>query len=203
MNNLAYVGQDQQTIAPKVQELLGKELAAAGPIRYKIESEGAAGVSAASVLKDLGSSIFGGKVALLFTIQFEIVQPRSARLEVHMIRKGLGCTVGSLGYATVLSKRIVGDVSLGDDGKFTGDLELAGRLNAKKDILKKCDRFAMKEGGLTGSEIKIQRTLKIISHQDGAQIVAVTLPRSKSMGFSASLGSKEFLEIVTLLEATM
>ena len=27
MNNLAYMGQDGQTVAPKVQELLGKELA--------------------------------------------------------------------------------------------------------------------------------------------------------------------------------
>jgi len=45
--------------------------------------------------------------------------------------------------------------------------------------------------------------LKIRPQEGGAQIVAVTLPRSKSMGFGASLGSKEFLEIVGLLEATL
>jgi hypothetical protein len=197
------MGQDGQTVAPKVQELLNKELAAAGPITYRIESEGAGGVSAQSVLKDLGSSLFGGKITPLFAIQFEITQPRSTRLDVHMIRKGLGCMAGSLAYATVLSKRISGEVSFSDDGKFTGDGDVAGKLNASKDVLKKCDAFAMKEGGLTGSEVKIQRTLKIVPHQGGAQIVAVTLPRSKSMGFSASLGSKEFLEIATLLEATL
>jgi len=120
-----------------------------------------------------------------------------------MMRKGLGCVAGSLEYSTALNKRLAGEVVLGDDGKFTGNADAAGKLNAKKDLLKKCGAFAMREGGLTGAEIKIQRMLKIRPQEGGAQIVAVTLPRSKSMGFGASLGSKEFLEIVGLLEATL
>jgi hypothetical protein len=120
-----------------------------------------------------------------------------------MIRKGLGCLAGSLAYATVVRKRIAGEVSFSDDAKFNGDAGVAATLNARKDLLKKCDAFAMKEGGLTGGEVKIQRTLKIVSVDGGTQVIAVTLPRSKSMGFSASLGSKEFLEIVALLEATL
>lgn len=104
---------------------------------------------------------------------------------------------------TVVSKRIAGEVSFGDNAKFNGEAEAAGKLNARKDLLMKCDAFAMKEGGLAGGEVKIHRTLKIFPQEGGAQIVAVTLPRSKSMSFSASFGSKEFLEIVALLEATL
>jgi len=203
MNNLAYMGQDGQTVAPKVEELLGKELGSSGPIAYSVESEGGGGVSAQSVVTDLASSLFGGKATPLFTIHFDIQQPRPIQLGVYMIRRSVGCFAGSLAYAAVLSKRIAGEATLGDDGKFTGDPEAASKLNAKKDLLKKCDAFAMKKGGLGGAEIEIQRTLKITPHEGGAQLIAVTLPRSKSMGFSASMGSKEFLEIVDLLEATL
>lgn len=203
MNNLAYMGQDGQTVAPKVEELLAKEVGTGGPLAYSVESEGAGGVSAASVLKDVGAAVFGGKVVPLFTIHFNLTQPRPIRLDVHMVRKGLGCVAGSLAYATLLSKRVAGEAVLGDDAKFAGEADAAGKLNAKKDLLKKCDAFAVKKGGLPGSEMEIRRTMKIVPQEGGAQLIAVTLPRSKSMGFSASMGYKEFLEIVALLEATL
>ena len=203
MNNLAYMGQDGQTVAPKVEELLRKELAASGPIAFTVEAEGAGGVSAGSVLQDVGASLFGGKVTPVFTIHFGISQPRPIQLDVHMLRKGLGCVGGSLAYATTLNKQLASPVTFDDNGKFAGDADAAAKLNGKKDLLKKCDAFAMKQGGLSGSEVKIQRTFRIAPHEGGAQLVAVTLPRSKSMGFSASLGSKEFLEIVGLIEGTL
>ena len=203
MNNLAYMGQDGQTVAPKVEELLRKELAASGPIAFTVETEGAGGVSAGSVLQDVSTSLFGGKVTPLLTIRFDIAPPRAIRLDVHMLRQGLGCVAGSLAYATTLNKPLAGPVTFDDNGKFAGDADAAAKLNGKKDLLKKCDAFAMKQGGLSGSEVKIQRTFRIAPQEGGAQLVAVTLPRSKSMGFSASLGSKEFLEIVALLEGAL
>lgn len=203
MNNLAYMGQEGEKVAPKVEELLRKELAAGGPITYTVEGEGGGNVSARSVLNDVGSSLFGGKVTPALTIHFDIPQPQSTQLDVYMMRQGLGCVAGSLAYAAVVSKRIASEVSFGDDGKFTGDADAAGKLNARKDLLKKCDAFAMKEGGLGGFKLKIPRTLKIIPNEGGARLVAVTLPRTKSMGFSASLGSKEFLEIAAQIEATL
>jgi hypothetical protein len=203
MNNLAYMGQDGQNVAAKVEELLRKELAAGGPITYQVETEGAAEVGVGSVLKDVATSLFGGKSTRLFTIRLHLTQPRSAELDVHMNQQGLGCVAGPLVYATVVSKRVGGEISLGNDGKFTGDADGAGKLNSRKDLLKKCAAFAMTEGGLAGAELKIPRTLKIVPQEGGAQIVGVTLPRSKSMGFSASLGSKEFFEIAAQIESTL
>jgi hypothetical protein len=203
MNNLAYGNQDIQKIASQVEELLRKEMSATGPLAYGVEDEKAGETSAGSVLRDAGAAIFGGKGVGLCTIHFHLKQPRVVGLDVHMNRQGMGCFGGPLVYATVVSKRVGGEVSLGDDGKFAGDAEGAGKLNAKKDLLKKCGAFAMTEGGLEGLKLKIPRYLKITPHEGGAQIVAVTLPRSKSMGFSASFGSKEFLEIATQIEATL
>ena len=61
MNNMAYMGQDGQTVVPKVEELLSKDLGTSGPITSSVEVEGG-GVSAGSVLRDLGASVFGGNV---------------------------------------------------------------------------------------------------------------------------------------------
>lgn len=203
MNNLAYSTQDPQKVAPKVEELLRKELAAAGPIAYEVEDAGAGDTGARSMLKDAGTYLFGGDTTRLLTVHFHITQPRSADLDVHMNRQGVGSYAGSLVFSTVTSKRIADEVSFGDDGKFAGDAAAAGKLNASKDLLKKCNAFAVKEGGLTGFEVKFPRLFKIAPSDKGAQIVGATTARSKSMGFSASFGSKEFFELVSLIEATL
>jgi hypothetical protein len=203
LNNLAYSNQDPQKIGPKVEELLRKELGTAGPVSYQVEDAGAGEISAASMLKDAGTFLFGGSTTHLLTIHFHLTQPRAADLDVHMNRQGAGCYPGSLVFSAVSTKSIAGEVSFGDDGKFAGDAAAAGKLNASKETLKNCNAFAMTEGGLTGFEVKNPRLFKIAPNASGAQIVGATMARSKSMGFSASFGSKEFFELVSLIETAL
>jgi hypothetical protein len=203
MNNLAYGNQDRDKLGVQVEELLRKELAAGGPVPYEVEDAGTAETSARSMLKDAGTYLLGGGTTRLLTIHFHLAQPRAADLDVHLNRQGVGCYAGSLVFSTVIGKGVAGEVSFGDDGKFTGDADAAGKLNAKKEVVKKVAAFAMKTGGLTSFEVTIPRHFKIAPHERGAQIVGVTLPRSKSMGFSASFGSKDFFEIATLIEETL
>ena len=203
MNNLAYANQDKDKVAPKVEELLRKELSAGGPISYQVEDAGAGETGSGSMLKDAGTYLFGGNTTRLMTIHFQLTQPRNGELEVHINRQGAGCYAGSLVFSAVVNKRIAGEVSFGDDGKFSGDAQSAGKLNGSKDLLKKCDAFAMKKGGITGFEVSIPRFFKIAPNDYGAQVVGATLPRSKSMGFSATFNSKEFWEIVSLIEGVL
>ena len=203
MNNGAYMGQDGQTIGTKLQELLGKDLGAGGPIPFTVETEGTATVSLRSVLGDLATTFFGGRPTPLFAVHFEVSQPRAFQLEAHMHQQGMGCATGSLAYSAKLGKKVGGAVRLGDDGKFSGDAETAGKLNGKKEVVKKCEAFAVKQGGIAGFELKIPRTLQITPHEGGAKLVAVTLPKSKSMGFGATLGAKEFLEMVAAVEGAL
>lgn len=204
MNNLAYSGQNGQEIGPKVEELLRKEVGAGGPIAFEVEDAGTAEVSARSMLKDVGTYLFSGNTTLLLTVHLHIPQPRVADLDVHMNRQGVGCYAGSLVFSTVIGKKVGGEVSFGDDGNFAGDAAAAGKLNAQKDLRKKCEAFAVTKGGITGFEVKLPgRVLKIAPHERGAQIVGVTLPKSKSMGFSASFGCKEFFEIAAQIEALL
>ena len=72
-----------------------------------------------------------------------------------------------------------GEVSLDDDGRFQGDPAASGKLNARKDLLKKCGAFAVTKGGLAGFEMKVPRFLRITPRDESAEIVVVTLPRSK------------------------
>ena len=204
MNNLAYANQDPQKIGPQVEELLRKEVGAGGPIAYEVEDAGTAEVSASSLLKDVGTHLFSGDTTRLLTLHFHILQPRSADLDVHMNRQGVGCYAGSMVFSTVIGKKVGGEVSLTDKAEFTGDAAAAGKLNASKDLRKKCEAFAVAKGGITGFEVKLPgRILKVAPHERGAAIVAVTLPKSKSMGFSATFNSKEFFEIAAQIESLL
>ena len=204
MNNLAYSGQDGQKIGSQVEELLRKELGAGGPIAYEVEDAGTAEVSARSMLKDIGTRLFSGGTTPLLTVHLHITQPRAADLDVHMNRQGAGCYAGSLVFSTVIGKKVGGEISFGDDGQFTGDATGAGKLGANKDLRKKCEAFAVSKGGITGFEVKLPaRILKVAPHERGAEIVGVTLPKSKSMGFSATFNSKEFFEIAAQIEALL
>ncbi len=203
MNNLAYASRDKDNVAPKVEELLRKELAAPAPVVYEVEDEGAGELSAGSVLNDVRTSLLGGSATPLFTIHFQILQPRAAGLDVRLNRQGVGCFAGALVYSAALAKPLGGEVSFGDDGKFSGDSAAAAKLNARKDLLKKCSAFAVTKGGLTSFELKIPRIFKITPHERGAEIVAVTLPRSKSMGLSATLCSGDFFELASAIEAAL
>ena len=203
MNNLAYANQKPEHVGNKIEELLRDELGVPGPFAREVVDEGAGPAGLRSMLHDAGKYILSGEATRLFSIRYHFMTPRETDVEAHLIREGLGCYCGSLIYATKLGKRVAGDVIFGDDGKFTGDAAAAGRLNANKDVLKKCDAFAVTRGGLTGFKLKIPRYLKLLPNEGGAQLVAATLPKSKAMGFSATLRSKEFFELVTQIEAEL
>ncbi|HUK87475.1 MAG TPA: hypothetical protein VLT85_07395 [Terriglobales bacterium] len=204
MNNLAYSGQDPQKIGSQVEELLRKELGLGGPIAFEVEDAGTAEKSVGSILKDIGTQLWSGSTTRLLTLHFHIPQPRTADLDVHMNRQGVGCYAGSLLFSTVVSKKVGGEVSLDDKGQFGGDAAAAGRLNANKDLCKKCEAFAVTKGGISGFEVKLPaRVFQIVPHERGAHIIAVTLPKSKSMGFSATFNSKEFFEIAAQIEALL
>jgi hypothetical protein len=203
MNNLAYSSQDKEAVGPRVEELLRKELAAMAPLVYAVEDEGAGETGALTMLKDARNAFFGGAATPVFTLRFQIPQPRATGLDVHLNRRGVGCYAGSLVYTTVLNGNFSGEVTLDEEGRFQGDPNASGKLNARKDLLKKCGAFAVTKGGLAGFEMKVPRVLRITPREDSAEIVVVTLPRSKSMGFSASFGSKEFFDLASDIEAAM
>jgi hypothetical protein len=203
MNNLAYSSQDKETVGAKVEELLRKEVVAMAPLVYAVEDEGAGETGALTMLKDARNAFFCGAATPVFTLRFQIPQPRATGLEVHLNRRGVGCYAGTLVYTAVLEKSFAGEILLDDHGKFQGDPGASGKLNTRKDLLKKCSAFAVTKGGLAGFEMTVPRLLRITPRDESAEIVVVTLPRSKSMGFSASFGSKQFFELASDIEAAM
>lgn len=203
MNNLAYANQKPEEIANKVEQLLRKELGGDGMILYEIEEENAPPTGANTMLKDFWTAMKGGVTTRLLTLHFHLKAPRAFDLDVTLNRQGAGCYAGPLVYKATLAKPVSGEVQLGEDGKFTGDAALSGKLNAVKDVLKQCAAFAVQKGGISGFELTIPRLLKIAPEAGKTQLVAVTLPRSKSMGFSATFNSKEFFELLPKLEAVL
>ncbi len=211
MNNLAYNSQQSDKVGPQVEEKLRKELGAAAPLMYQVESGEAGSTSAASVLGDMGRALVGGKSERLFTLVFDLpasTAPRAAQLRAIVNRQGVGSHVGLLLYSTQLNKPVRGEVSLeaprGFGGsKFGGDAETAAKLNAKGDLLKRLGKFARTESEIGGLKLKIERLVKIMPREEGTLLVISTLGRTTGMGFDATLDAREFFDIAGMIETAL
>ncbi|MFH0798887.1 MAG: hypothetical protein V2A66_01755 [Pseudomonadota bacterium] len=209
MNNLAYSSQKPEEVASKVEELLRKELNSQSPIQYQIEDEGASRTSLGSILKESAGLLLGGREEVkLFTIVFNITQPRPITLRVHLNKQGIGCHAGSLLYTSNISKPVSGEASLEEPkmlgaSKFKGATDVAEKLNGNKDLLKLCGKFARTEGNSGGIKLTVPRICKVVPAGAGTMLVINTLPRPTSMGFGAAMDAKDFFSIAELVEKAL
>jgi hypothetical protein len=208
MNNLAYSSQNVEKVGPKIEELIRKEVGATSALGYEVEDGGAGKTTAGTVLAGSVKVLFGGKETLLYSLYFNLTQPRPANLEVHVNKQGIGCHVGSLLYSTMLAKPASGEASLEapktfGSSKFTGDPATSQRLNANGDLVKRANKFARTESQSGGLTIKIDRFFKIVPQGSGSLLVIRTLARPTSMGLSATVDAKDFFDIAAMVEAAL
>ena len=207
MGILAFGSQKSDKIAPAIEEKLRKELGAAAPIPYQVEGEGGA-TTVGTVMGDIAKGLFGGQANILFTVVFDIAAPRHTQLRVNLDRQGVGCHLGALLYATKLSKTVKGEVALEGpkmfgSSKFTGDADAIAKLNSKGDLLKRLGKFARTEAEIGGITVRMDRFVKVLPEEGGAQLIINTLPRPVSMGMDAMLDAKEFIDLAALVEAAL
>jgi hypothetical protein len=205
MNNLAYSSRDPQKVGSKVEEIIRKEIGAAAPVPYTVTEGSPTPYTVGSIVKQV---LVGGQTDLVFRLNFELPQPRPSRLEVSMDKQGVGCFAGTLLYSTKLSKWVGSEVALEPPktfgkSKFTGDPQACAKLNANSGLVKLANNFARTESKLGGGTLKRERLFKIVPDANGAVLLIASLPRMTSMGFSATVDSKDFFEIATMVEATL
>ncbi len=207
MNNLAYTSQDPQNVGAKVEELLRKEVGAENPLPFTVVDAGGVDTGAATFAVDAMRVLFGGKTTVLFTLVFDVAQPRPFRLEAHAIRQGVGSHIGALLYSAPLSKPVSAASVLGEhktfgSPKFSGDAAASERLN-RGDLSKRADKFARSSSNIGGFETKLPRVFQVAPDGDVAVLQACTLPRATSMGMGASMDAKEFCDLAALVEAAL
>ena len=149
MNNLICGNQQPDKVAASVEEIVRRDVAAAGPIVYRIAGGDAAPASLASVLTDIGNVLGSGSTTPLLTVEMDLPGPRPASLSARMLRQGVGCYCGTLLFTLTLGRPIGGEVTIEDhmsfgSPKFLGG-EAAGRLNAAKDLAKRVDKVLRTE----------------------------------------------------------
>jgi len=208
MNNLAYSNQKPENVAPKVEEIVRKDLGVNEVLPFIVEEVGAPKEGFLNaMLKDGASIFFGGKETNLFSVIFDFQQPRVAQLNVDINRQGIGCHAGSLIFSTFINKPVNGPVSMEGPkmfgtSKFIGDSDATAKLNNNKDLLKLADKFARTKTDVAGG-LKMDRFFKIEPYNNGATLVIVTLARATSMGMSATTDAKDFFAIAQMIEATL
>jgi hypothetical protein len=203
MGNLAYSTQSPEKIGANVEEMLRKELAVSTPIPYQVEDANASKTTLGTVLGEGFGLLFGRQEVLLFSLNFQIQQPRPAQLQVHLNRHGIGCHGGSLLYRTPLNKAVDGEVSFDDRGRWNGDPATVQKLSTNRELSKRLTNFARMRSNVRGIDIQISRLAKILPQENGSLLVINTLPKMLAMGFSASLDAKEFFALAALIEITL
>ena len=206
MNNLAYISRNPQEVGPKVEELIRRELGAAGPLPYSVGDGSAEPFIAGSALK---TALVGGKLESLFRLNFELPPPRSGRLEVSMDEMGIGCIAGSTVYSARLSKSVAGEVNLaGPSGflgkaKFVGDEAASARLNANGAVVKLAGKVARTESTFGARKLIRDRLFKIVPDGNGCLLIIGSLPRTTAAGFSATVDAQDFFELTGLIERVL
>ncbi|MEI6123130.1 MAG: hypothetical protein WCQ95_05815 [Bacteroidota bacterium] len=205
MNNFAYQSQKPEVVAPKIEEILRKDLGCTQPLPFSVDAQDAPNDGMlGAILKDSRAYLFGGKEKLLFTVNFDLDKPQPATIHVNVNRQGIACHAGSVVFSTHISKTVKGEVSLEGPkmfgtSKFVGEPDACAKLNSNKALLVLVDKFARTKSDIGGG-MKMERFVKMEPSPEGATLVIISLPRATSMGMSATTDASQFFEIAQLLE---
>jgi len=207
MNNLAYGKHTAEDVAPKVEEIIRKDLGLSLEMPYIVEETGVEAGTLNAIAKDAANFFFGGKETLLFKIRFDVTSPRPASILVNMNRQGVGCHAGSITFSTFINKPISSEVSLEEPktfgtSKFKGDADASTKLNNNKDILKGADKLARVKSDVAGG-LRMDRYFKVIPSTGGCNLVVITLARATSMGIGATTDAKDFFSLAAMIEAAL
>lgn len=212
MGAFAFMSQKVETVAPKLERRLRKEIGAGPPLDYTVEDGEADGASVGSLLGDVGAALVHKERAapFLFRLNFRLPQPRPVNLRVSVARQGFGSYVASFLYSTRLSKQIAGEVSFEESSndwrskpRFVGDEPTAERLNANRELIKQVNLLTFPWTQLGSLKISIRRFCTITPAPGGAQLTAAALPRSYWLGYRLTSNAKEFLELASMIEAVL
>jgi hypothetical protein len=216
MDNLAYRSQDIAFIGRKVEEKVREAIGASSPLTYEVEINETGTANTLTLLLDMGTALFPGGRASgrpLCQFKFDLDQPRSARLQVNVNRKGMGSHVGMLVYFAPLGKSVSGVITLEDPhifgpknhpmigrrAKFTGPAAQCSRLNANRDLIKAAHDFTRDE---TLSESRTT-LCKILPQENGSKLVIAAVPKPLMMGLDAAIRAKDFFAIANMIETTL
>jgi hypothetical protein len=206
------MSQKAETVAPKIERRLRKEIGSGAPLNYTIENGEAHAASAGSLLGDVGAALAGKErgAPFLFRLNFQLPQPRPTVLRVCVARQGFGCYVASLLYSTQLRKPVAGEVSFEESSndwrskpRFVGDETTAERLNADRNLIKQVNLLTFPWTQLGSLKISIRRFCKITPAEGGALLTAAALPRAYWLGFRLTGNAREFLEVASMIESAL
>ena len=224
MNNLVYDSRDPQAVAPKVENLIRKELGAAGPIPYTVANDSP---EMCTVTWALRGTPVGSQMQSIFQLNFELPPPQPARLDVSFYELGDGCVAGTTCYSARLPKSIGGEVALEppegflraaastlnpnpyltntftSPTKFAGNPEVSGRLNANGDLLTLANKLARTDAMFGGRGLRRDRLLKLVPDGQGCLLIVGSLPRAIALGLKATVDAKDFFELASLIERSL
>lgn len=202
--NCNFKSPQAEYIAPLIEGKLRSELNLTASLAYQIQGAGTQRANVGTLVSDAARLMIGSSATQLFTLHFDLIEPRVFGLRVQLSRHGIGAHIGGLLYSIRLNKLVTGEVGLEKPktfgtSKFTGDAQFSEKLNSNPDLLKIANKFSRTRIGYSGIIVEIPRLFKIVPQEAGAVLIINTLPK---MGLNnCLLQTREFLELVARIEA--
>lgn len=202
---LYYLSQKPEKIAPGIETLVRKELAAPTPFQYEVLPGESSGATAGSVLSDIGKSFvpLKSQTTSLFYVRFNPIWPRPFELQVTVSQRGLGALVGPFAYAVPLNKSVQGTVTLGKGrAGFSGDVETSALLNGNMELITQAHRLSVTNVLIGRTRLSISQHLQIVSGKSGSVLIVRRLGKP---GFWSgfNVGAKDLFAFVSQLEACL
>jgi hypothetical protein len=83
--------------------------------------------------------------------------------------------------------------------KFAGDPEVSGGLNANGDLLTLANKLARTDAMFGGRGLRRDRLLKIVPDGQGCVLIVGSLPRAIALGLKATVDSKDFFDLASVI----
>jgi len=207
-NALVYRTHDPAEVAPKVEEIVRKDVGSPTALRYRIESAEAPRAGVGGMLADIGRLAIGGRTVPLALLEFDLPWHRDARLRALASRVGVNAIVAHLWFDVVLARPVDAAVEfkgarLGSGGSLLGGAS-AARLSAVPDLPKRIGKVLRPLAMFGAIRFESKPSFAIEPDGDQSRLRISNLAHTGGILIAhASTDAGEVLEIAKAIEAAL
>jgi hypothetical protein len=207
-NALVYRTHDPAEFAPKVEEIVRKDVGSPVALRYRVESAEASRAGARGMLADIGRLAIGGRSVPLARLEFDLPWHREATLSALATRVGVNAIVANLWFEVVLGRPVDAPVEftgarIGSGGSFTGGAS-AARLATVPELSKRVGKLLRQLAMFGAVRFETTPAFSVDPDGDESRLRITTLAHTGGIMIAhASTEAGEVLAVAKAMEAAL
>ena len=206
-NNLTYRTHDPAVFAPKIEELVRKDVGSALRLDYRVHNLNVPKASLGAILGDGATLQGGGDLPLLARVDIRLPWHAPAFLMVWMRRYGVRAQVAGITFQFDLVRSVGGTAQLqlrpGTTPRFIG-VGAADHLNRVAGLAERAAKLARRDALIDQMALRLEPVLQVSDDGQTPRLVFATLPRGTGfLGSSATTDAGEVIRLARDIEAAL